>query len=178
VFAAGVVFCDRDGEGSNGVGAATPVHRVSHRDTDLQFGLANRLRHIRSGSSTRKAARCRCRNGRELGGSGQAEVAGRQVAGVIELQCYRVSKFAANRHDGRRWMMRKLSAIFILAALTAFAVARPARAADVICYNCPPQRADFASMLKAAKADLGYDIPFDNKNSGQAPPQIIAEKNN
>jgi putative spermidine/putrescine transport system substrate-binding protein len=36
------------------------------------------------------------------------------------------------------------------------------------CYNCPPQWADFASMLKAIKADLGYDIPFDNKNSGQA----------
>jgi putative spermidine/putrescine transport system substrate-binding protein len=53
-----------------------------------------------------------------------------------------------------------------------------ARAADVICYNCPPQWADFASMLKAIKADLGYDIPFDNKNSGQALSQLIAEKSN
>ena len=33
-------------------------------------------------------------------------------------------------------------------------------------------------MLKAIKADLGYDIPFDNKNSGQALSQIIAEKAN
>jgi hypothetical protein len=98
------------------------------------------------------------------------------VAPVIGLQYYRAPKFAADRHDRRRWMMRKLSAIFILAVLIAFAVARPARAADVICYNCPPQWADFASMLKAVKADLGYDIPFDNKNSGQALSQIIAEK--
>jgi putative spermidine/putrescine transport system substrate-binding protein len=33
-------------------------------------------------------------------------------------------------------------------------------------------------MLKAIKADLGYDIPHDNKNSGQALAQILAEKNN
>ena len=33
-------------------------------------------------------------------------------------------------------------------------------------------------MLRAIKADLGYDIPFDNKNSGQALSQLIAEKNN
>lgn len=57
-------------------------------------------------------------------------------------------------------------------------VGLPARAADVICYNCPPQWADWASMLKAIKADLGYDIPFDNKNSGQSLSQLIAEKAN
>ncbi len=56
--------------------------------------------------------------------------------------------------------------------------ARSARAADVICYNCPPQWADWASMLKAIKADLGFDIPHDNKNSGQALSQLLAEKNN
>jgi putative spermidine/putrescine transport system substrate-binding protein len=74
--------------------------------------------------------------------------------------------------------MRKQSLIFSLAALALLDVGRPAGAADVICYNCPPQWADFASMLKAVKADLGYDIPFDNKNSGQALSQIIAEKSN
>ena len=67
---------------------------------------------------------------------------------------------------------------FIVAALIAAIPFAPAQAADVICYNCPPQWADFASMLKAIKADLGYDIPFDNKNSGQALSQIIAEKGN
>jgi len=51
-------------------------------------------------------------------------------------------------------------------------------AADVICYNCPPQWADWASMLKAIKADLGFDIPHDNKNSGQSLSQLIAEKAN
>src|ERR1700746_2588131 len=74
--------------------------------------------------------------------------------------------------------MRKLITSFVVAALTAFDIGTPARAADVICYNCPPQWADFAPMLKASKSDLGYDLPFDNKNSGQALSQIIAEKSN
>src|SRR3974377_2589927 len=66
-------------------------------------------------------------------------------------------------------------------ALLAFGLLAPwqsANAADVICYNCPPEGADWASMLKAVKADLHYDIPHDNKNSGQALAQILAEKNN
>jgi putative spermidine/putrescine transport system substrate-binding protein len=33
-------------------------------------------------------------------------------------------------------------------------------------------------MLKAIKTDLNYDIPHDNKNSGQALAQILAEKSN
>ncbi len=74
-------------------------------------------------------------------------------------------------------MHKKLMALAFAALVTLIARA-PAEAADVICYNCPPQWADFASMLKAIKADLGYDIPFDNKNSGQALSQLIAEKAN
>ncbi len=68
----------------------------------------------------------------------------------------------------------------LLLALFAFTLLawQPARAADVICYNCPPEWADWASMLKAIKADLNYDVPSDNKNSGQALAQILAEKNN
>ena len=66
----------------------------------------------------------------------------------------------------------------ITVALALVAAHASAQAADVICYNCPPQWADFASMLKAIKTDLGYDIPFDNKNSGQALSQLIAEKQN
>jgi len=68
-------------------------------------------------------------------------------------------------------------ALFASLALVLLA-AMPARAADMICYNCPPEWADWASMLKAIKADLGYDIPHDNKNSGQALSQLLAEKNN
>ncbi len=71
----------------------------------------------------------------------------------------------------KRWMLAGAL------ALASF-VAQPAKAADVICYNCPPQWADWASMLKAIKADLGYDIPHDNKNSGQTLSQLIAEKAN
>jgi putative spermidine/putrescine transport system substrate-binding protein len=66
----------------------------------------------------------------------------------------------------------------IVVALALGAGHAPAQAADVICYNCPPQWADFATMLKAIKTDLGYDIPFDNKNSGQALSQLMAEKQN
>jgi putative spermidine/putrescine transport system substrate-binding protein len=52
----------------------------------------------------------------------------------------------------------------------------PASAADAICYNCPPEWANWGEMLKRIKADLKIDIPGDNKNSGQAVAQLIAEK--
>ena len=58
----------------------------------------------------------------------------------------------------------------------ALTFAHVAPAADAICYNCPPQWADWASMLKAIEKNLGYEIPHDNKNSGQTLSQLIAEK--
>jgi putative spermidine/putrescine transport system substrate-binding protein len=72
---------------------------------------------------------------------------------------------------------------FKLAALSTtlllgFSVIGPAKAADAICYNCPPQWADWGNMLKTIKSDLGLDVPLDNKNSGQALSQLIAEKAN
>jgi putative spermidine/putrescine transport system substrate-binding protein len=73
----------------------------------------------------------------------------------------------------KRWL-----ALAFLAALVQGSFIGTAHAADVICYNCPPQWADWESMLKAVKADLGYDMPSDNKNSGQALSQLLAEKNN
>lgn len=54
--------------------------------------------------------------------------------------------------------------------------ALPAQAEDAICYNCPPQWADWASMLKAVEAEIGVKMPHDNKNSGQTISQLIAEK--
>ena len=57
-------------------------------------------------------------------------------------------------------------------------VAGRASAADAICYNCPPQWADWASQLKEIKKNLGLDIPHDNKNSGQTLSQLLAEKDN
>jgi len=74
--------------------------------------------------------------------------------------------------------MKTVRFALALLALALVAPLQSAKAADVICYNCPPEWADWASMLKAIKADLNYDIPHDNKNSGQALAQILAEKNN
>jgi putative spermidine/putrescine transport system substrate-binding protein len=53
-----------------------------------------------------------------------------------------------------------------------------ANAADAICYNCPPEWADWGTVLKSIKEDLKIDVPLDNKNSGQAMSQILAEKAN
>ncbi len=76
-------------------------------------------------------------------------------------------------------MRRILFAAFAAGLIAAAGSASvPARAADAICYNCPPQWADWGSMLKLIKTDLGYDVPLDNKNSGQALSQMIAEKAN
>jgi putative spermidine/putrescine transport system substrate-binding protein len=74
--------------------------------------------------------------------------------------------------------MKTVRFVVALLALLMSAPWQSATAADVLCYNCPPEWADWASMLKAIKADLNYDIPHDNKNSGQALAQILAEKNN
>jgi putative spermidine/putrescine transport system substrate-binding protein len=74
--------------------------------------------------------------------------------------------------------MKAVRFVLALLALPLIAPWQSAKAADVICYNCPPEWADWASMLKAIKADLNYDIPHDNKNSGQALAQILAEKSN
>lgn len=63
-------------------------------------------------------------------------------------------------------------------AATTYLSAAPAMAADAICYNCPPQWADWASVLKAIKEDLNLTVPHDNKNSGQTLSQLIAEKDN
>jgi putative spermidine/putrescine transport system substrate-binding protein len=65
--------------------------------------------------------------------------------------------------------------VFVAAALAAGA-SDGALAQQAICYNCPPQWADWASQLKAIKENLGIAVPHDNKNSGQTLSQLIAEK--
>lgn len=47
-----------------------------------------------------------------------------------------------------------------------------------VCYNCPPEWADWASQLKAINTKLGIVMPPDNKNSGQSIAAMIAEKAN
>ncbi|WP_337876294.1 extracellular solute-binding protein [Elioraea sp.] len=63
------------------------------------------------------------------------------------------------------------------AALPAAALPRPLRAeARAVCYNCPPEWADWGSALRAIRDRLGIVMPHDNKNSGQALAALIAEK--
>jgi putative spermidine/putrescine transport system substrate-binding protein len=67
------------------------------------------------------------------------------------------------------------------AALSIAAVANISGAAAqqrAVCYNCPPEWADWGSQLKAIQARLGIQVPPDNKNSGQAIAALIAEKAN
>jgi len=68
--------------------------------------------------------------------------------------------------------------IALAAGMTAAAlvVANAAVAQTAICYNCPPEWADWASQLKSIKAKTGITVPPDNKNSGQALAQLVAEK--
>ena len=47
--------------------------------------------------------------------------------------------------------MRKTLSGLMFAILATLALHAPAQAADVICYNCPPQWADFATMLTPRK---------------------------
>ena len=49
-------------------------------------------------------------------------------------------------------------------------------AQNAICYNCPPEWADWGAQLRAIKAKTGISIPPDNKNSGQTLAQLVAEK--
>lgn len=69
-----------------------------------------------------------------------------------------------------------LSAAFFVASIcTSFAAQADQRA---VCYNCPPEWADWGSQLKAIQSKLNIQVPPDNKNSGQALAALIAEKAN
>ena len=75
-------------------------------------------------------------------------------------------------------MLKKILRKIALISLTLFVMGwADVFGADAICYNCPPQWADWASQLKMIKKHLGYDIPHDNKNSGQTLSQLLAERN-
>ncbi|SDE16176.1 ABC transporter substrate-binding protein [Rhodospira trueperi] len=69
-----------------------------------------------------------------------------------------------------------LKSMAAAAALFVTLANAPAQAADAVCYNCPPQWADWATQLETIKEHLGYEIPHDNKNSGQTLSQLLAEK--
>jgi len=77
-------------------------------------------------------------------------------------------------------MMVRTLKLLVATAFVALAIKPSATLAadNAICYNCPPQWADWASQLKAIKKNLGINLPHDNKNSGQTLSQLLAEKDN
>lgn len=71
----------------------------------------------------------------------------------------------------RRDLLTGAAAAGAAAALPAWA-----QAARAVCYNCPPEWADWGGMLRMVNQRLGIQVPPDNKNSGQALAALIAEK--
>jgi putative spermidine/putrescine transport system substrate-binding protein len=69
------------------------------------------------------------------------------------------------------------SAAALMAGLTGLAAPLTAHAEQTaICYNCPPEWADWASQIAAIQKETGIRVPFDNKNSGQSIAQLMAEQ--
>ena len=77
-------------------------------------------------------------------------------------------------------LQRKMKILAGAIALTAGSLFSTfTQAADTaICYNCPPEWADWGTQLKAIAKDTGITVPQDNKNSGQALAQMVAETGN
>src|SRR3546814_13501006 len=74
-------------------------------------------------------------------------------------------------------MKTTLRRLLGLLAMTAGLCTATAQAENLaICYNCPPQWADWAGQVANIKEDTGITVPLDNKNSGQSLAQIITEK--
>jgi len=73
--------------------------------------------------------------------------------------------------------MKMLSAAALLVVCGIASQAAHA-AESAICYNCPPEWADWGAQLKAIAHDTGVQVPQDNKNSGQALAQLVAEQGN
>ncbi|MBU1002897.1 MAG: ABC transporter substrate-binding protein [Proteobacteria bacterium] len=74
--------------------------------------------------------------------------------------------------------MKRVALILALAMLGLFSTGMASASEDAICYNCPPEWADWATQLKTIEQELGIVLPHDNKNSGQTLSQLIAEKDN
>ena len=68
----------------------------------------------------------------------------------------------------RSWLTAAICALGMIASQSS--------AQTAICYNCPPEWADWGTQIAAIKAKTGVTVPPDNKNSGQALAQMVAEK--
>ena len=75
----------------------------------------------------------------------------------------------------RRHLLQATAAAGALASIPGLSLAQAQRA---ICYNCPPEWADWGGMLKLIGQKTGVVVPPDNKNSGQSLAALIAEKAN
>lgn len=64
----------------------------------------------------------------------------------------------------------------LLGALALILATGSALAQNAICYNCPPEWADWGTQLRNVKEKTGITVPGDNKNSGQTLAQLVAEK--
>ena len=72
--------------------------------------------------------------------------------------------------------MKRVAVLLILAVVGLFGASAVQAGETGICYNCPPEWADWATQLKTIEQELGITLPHDNKNSGQTLSQLIAEK--
>ncbi len=73
---------------------------------------------------------------------------------------------------------RLLKSAAIAGASSALPLPLFAQQQRAICYNCPPEWADWGGMLKLINQRLSISVPPDNKNSGQSLAALIAEKGN
>jgi putative spermidine/putrescine transport system substrate-binding protein len=64
----------------------------------------------------------------------------------------------------------------LLGALAIILATGSTLAQNAICYNCPPEWADWGTQLRKVKEKTGITVPGDNKNSGQTLAQLVAEK--
>ena len=69
-----------------------------------------------------------------------------------------------------------LAAFLAVSAVATLVPSGNAVAQTAVCYNCPPEWADWGTQLKAIKEKTGITVPADNKNSGQSLAQLVAEK--
>lgn len=74
--------------------------------------------------------------------------------------------------------MRVRALVSVLFAWALLAPAGSVHAQTAVCYNCPPEWADWRTQIGVIKEVTGITVPPDNKNSGQTLAQLIAEKNN
>ncbi len=74
--------------------------------------------------------------------------------------------------------MKRRTFVNAAGAAVVVGLALPARAqaSRAICYNCPPEWADWGGMLKLVGQSTGIVVPPDNKNSGQSLAALIAER--